>query len=157
MRFIFDEMLKNLSSWCRILGFDSEFFSGKSDSELLEHAEKSERIFVTRDAELAKRCGKHGVKHIFIKGESIEEQLGQLLRESKAEPTFPEKTRCASCNGELEDVPKESVKDDVESETFSHTERFWRCSRCGKVFWEGGHWKNIKRIYEDAKRIAKEG
>lgn len=152
MRFIFDEMLKNLASWCRILGLDSEFFPGGSDSALLEHAKQSGRILITRDTGLAKRCERHGVRCIFIENDGIEEQLAQLLKESGAEPTFPEKTRCASCNGELEDVPKESVKDDVGADTFAHTRRFWRCSRCGKVFWEGGHWKNIRRIYEDARQ-----
>jgi uncharacterized protein with PIN domain len=35
MRLIFDQMLRRTATWCRILGIDSEFFEGKSDSELL--------------------------------------------------------------------------------------------------------------------------
>ncbi|MEW6749201.1 MAG: Mut7-C RNAse domain-containing protein [Candidatus Micrarchaeota archaeon] len=162
-------MLGNLASWCRILGIDSSCFKGDSDSQLIQEAEQQNRIVITRDSELAKRCGTggaenrtgcgkpdagNGVRCVLVRGGTLEEQLAQILKETGAEVSFPEKTRCASCNGELEGVPKESVKEDVETETFAHTEKFWRCRECRKVFWEGGHWKNIRRIYGDAKRIA---
>ncbi len=153
MRFLFDEMLKRLASWCRILGLDSEFLPGKSDSQLLAYAEKNGLVFVTRDLPLSLRCEKHGVQFMLIKSDRIEEQLAQIIREYGGHITFPEKTRCASCNGELVKAPKESVKD-LPANVIEHNDQFWRCTRCGRVFWEGGHWKNIMRIYERAKELA---
>ena len=153
MKLLFDEMLKNLASWCRILGIDSEFSSGRSDSQLLEHAKKTGRIFVTRDFPLSLRCEKWGVRCILIKSDAIEEQLAQVIRETGAEVSFPEKTRCAACNGELDVVPKESVREGLPDNVIAHHDRFWKCRSCGKVFWEGGHWKNIRRIYGRVKEL----
>ncbi|HSB46681.1 MAG TPA: Mut7-C RNAse domain-containing protein [Candidatus Bilamarchaeum sp.] len=149
VRILFDEMLKNLAHWCRILGIDSEFMTGKSDSQLLDYAGKKGLIFVTRDRPLFDRCRKRGVKCIFVKDEDLEDQIAQVVGETGAKVTFPEKTRCASCNGELEVVPKEGLKGQVPEKTFENQEKFWKCAKCGKVFWEGSHWKNINRIWED--------
>jgi hypothetical protein len=153
MKLLFDEMLKSLASWARILGIYSDFYSGKNDSELLSIARKEELILVTRDLRLHIRCQTAGVKSILIKSDAIEEQLAQLLKESGAVVTFPEKTRCAKCNGELVDASADDVKADVPDAVAKTHSKFWRCSSCKRVYWEGGHWKNILRIYEKAKAI----
>ena len=153
MRFLFDEMLKKLASWCRILGLDSQWYSGKSDTQLLRLAEKEGLVFVTRDFPLSLRCEKAGVKCVFIKSDDIVEQMAWLLKESGAqgEISFPEKTRCASCNGELDVVGRDALEGKLPANVAEHHERFWKCKSCGKVYWEGGHWKNIRRIYEQVR------
>lgn len=30
----------------------------------------------------------------------------------------------------------------------------WACPDCGQVYWEGGHWRNIRRILDEARRLA---
>ncbi len=149
MQFLFDEMLKRLVSWCRIFGIYSEFLVGKTDEELLEHAKKNRLVFVTRDVPLSKRCKKQRIKCILIKSNRIEEQLEQLITESMVNISFPEKTRCASCNGELDIVSKESLKDLLPEKV--RGEKFWQCRDCGKVFWEGSHWKNIRKVFDRLK------
>ncbi len=153
MKLLFDEMLNSLASWSRILGIDSDFASGRSDGELLSVAKKEGMILVTRDLRLHIRCQTSGVKAILIKSDAIEEQLAQLLKESGATVTFPEKTRCAKCNGELAEADAESVKADVPEAVVRTHNKFWRCKSCNRVYWEGGHWKNIMRIYEKAKAL----
>ena len=143
MRFLFDEMLKKLSGWCRILGIHSEYFTDKSDDELLEYAKENNLVFVTRDKALSKRCTKHGVEVVFIKSNDIKDQIEDVLK-TGAEITFPEKTRCSSCNEILEPVSKDGIKDRLPPKVDS--EKYWICRSCGKVFWEGGHWKNIRRM-----------
>lgn len=151
VRLLFDEMLKNLAHWCRILGVYSEFITGKSDTQLLEYARKKGLIFVTRDFPLYERCKKKGMACVLVKDEPLEDQLVQVLSETGAEVTFPEKTRCASCNGELEVVDKGSLAGQVPEKTFETQERFWKCGKCGKIFWEGSHWRNIGRIFKDVR------
>jgi len=153
MRLLFDDMLKRLASWCRILGMDSEFLPNKGDSFLLAHAEKNGLVLITRDLPLTLRCEKRGVKFIKIKSDIIEEQIAQIIRETGVEVSFPAKTRCAACNGELDVVPKEGVAESVPPNVLANHEQFWKCKKCGKVFWEGGHWNNIRRIYEQAKAL----
>ncbi|MFH0884990.1 MAG: Mut7-C RNAse domain-containing protein [Candidatus Micrarchaeota archaeon] len=154
MKLLFDEMLKHLASWCRLLGIDSAFYTGRSDSQLLHAAMKETRILVTRDMPLSLRCEKYDVKFIFIKSDRIEEQIAQVLKETGISVEFPNFKRCASCNGELEEASKEAANGKVPQNTLEHNERFWRCKSCGKFFWEGGHWKNIMRVYEKAKALA---
>lgn len=150
-RFLFDEMLKKLASWCRILGLDSQWFSGKSDTQLLELARKQGLVFVTRDLPLSIRCEKAGVRCVFIKSDDIVEQLAWLLKESGAEKeiSFPEKTRCAACNGELDSIGREAAKEGgkLPGNVVERHEKFWKCRDCGRIYWEGGHWTNIHRIY----------
>ncbi len=154
-RFLFDEMLKKLASWCRILGLDSQWYSGKSDTQLLALAKKEGLVFVTRDLPLSIRCEKAGVRCVFIKSDDIVEQLAWLIKESGAEKeiSFPEKTRCAACNGELDAVGAEEAKaaGKLPENVIGHHERFWRCRSCGRFYWEGGHWRNIRRIYGQVK------
>jgi uncharacterized protein len=155
MKLLFDEMLRNLCSWFRILGVDSVFASGRNDSQILHLAMKEGRVLITRDLPLTVRCEKHGVKFVFVKSDAIEEQIAQVLSETGLRPAFPGGTpRCASCNGELADAPKDSVAGKVPQNTLEHHEKFWRCMTCGKVYWEGGHWNNIRRIYDKAKQAA---
>ncbi len=152
MRLLFDEMLKKLASWSRIFGIHSEHYIDKSDDELLSYAKEKGLIFVTRDVPLAQRCRKRGIRCVLIKSNDVQEQIGQLIEETGAEISFPEKTRCAACNGELDVVAKETVEGDVPEKVYSNQERFWRCRDCGQVFWEGGHWKNIMKVYEALKK-----
>lgn len=147
MRFLFDEMLKRTASWCRIFGLDVEFLTGKSDSELLEYAKTSKLVFVTRDNELAKRCAKNGVICVFVASDVREEQIAQIVKESGAKLTFPDDTRCPECNGKLAVVDGASVNGEVPESVSSQETRFWRCGGCKKVYWEGGHWKNITRVH----------
>jgi len=159
MRFLFDEMLKNLAHWFRILGIDSEFFTGKSDTQLLEYARKNRLIFVTRDFPLYERCKKKGVDCVLVKDEPLEDQIVQVLNETGATVTFPQKTRCASCNGELEEKAGEELAGEIPEKTSAHQQKFWKCKNCGKVFWEGSHWKNINRIFGNVqeKLLLKKG
>ncbi|NYZ74004.1 Mut7-C RNAse domain-containing protein [Candidatus Micrarchaeota archaeon] len=153
MRFLFDEMLKRTASWCRIFGLDVEFLSGKTDSELLDYAKTNKLVFVTRDVELATRCRKRGVDVVFVANDDREEQIAQIIKESGAELTFPENTRCPDCNGMLVVVDGANVKDDVPEKVAERETRFWRCVACKKVYWEGGHWKNITRVHGKVKEL----
>jgi uncharacterized protein with PIN domain len=154
MKLLFDEMLKHLASWCRLLGIDSAFYPGRGDGQLLHAAMKEKRTLITRDRPLTLRCEKYGVRFIFIKSDAIEEQIAQVLKETGLAVEFPNFKRCAACNGELEEAAKEAAEGKVPQNTLEHNERFWRCKSCGKFFWKGGHWVNIMRVYEKAKALA---
>ena len=147
VRLIFDEMLNRTATWCRIFGVDSRYVKGIPDSEILKIAKDEKRILITRDEKLAEMCK----KAVLLKNDKLEDQLNQLKSELGDIFTFPEKTRCPACNGELEIVDKEKVKDKVVDNVYKQTEKFWLCKECGKVYWEGSHWKNITRIFKNIK------
>jgi uncharacterized protein with PIN domain/ribosomal protein S10 len=150
---LLDEMLKRTASWCRVLGMDTQFITGKSDTWLLEHARRNGLIFVTMDVELYNRCVKQGVRCVFLKSGVREEQIAQIIRDTGAAMGFPEKTRCPKCNGELAVVDAAGVRDEVPGNVAETQQKFWKCPSCGKIYWEGSHWKNITRVYERVKEL----
>jgi uncharacterized protein with PIN domain len=155
MKLLFDEMLKRAATWCRILGIESEYFTDKSDSELLEHAKGNDLTLVTRDVQLAARCKKHGVRCIFVESNVAEEQVAQIIKESGAAISFPEKTLCPVCNGRLDTVSPESLKGEIPEDVFSSGKKVWRCKECKKAYWEGSHWRNIEKFYQRIKRLLR--
>ncbi len=148
MRFLADEMLKKTARWLRLIGFDTLYLEKLSDAAVLEKALMEERVLLTRDEELAKQAGKLGAAVLLLPQQGIVEDLGKILSAYGLTPAFPEKTRCPECNGALLDVKLEEIEGEVPEGSRESSKRFWKCSSCGKVYWEGAHWKNIKRLLD---------
>ena len=51
--------------------------------------------------------------------------------------------RCMACGGQLAEVPKHAVMGEAPPLAYRRCEQFWRCTRCGKLFWHGTHWQRI--------------
>ena len=137
MKFLADVMVCNLARWLRILGFDTTSANNKmSDNELLLIATKEQRILLTRDKKLGNRKNVY-----FLKSTTISEQLTELKKAFGLKIEFPKNTRCAVCNGELEQTTREKLEKKVPEKTKSNA--FWVCKACGKAYWKGSHWKRI--------------
>jgi uncharacterized protein with PIN domain len=155
MKFLFDEMLKKLSNWSRIFGLYSEHYTGKSDSELLEIAKENDLIFVTRDVGLSERCKARGMQCIFINSDKVEEQLAQIIKNTGAKTTFPERMRCASCNGEISPADREKLKEQIPEDVYNEGKEVWQCDECNKIYWQGSHWKNMTGMHEAVMKLLK--
>ncbi len=134
MKFLCDAMLGKLARWLRIMGYDTVLATTQSDSELLWIANSEDRILLTRDASIP---GVHVPEELF-------DQLVFLAREVGLEiPVEPRPKRCPVCNGEL--VPtKEGLPEGV-----NHG---WKCTKCGKLYWEGSHWKRMRQFLTRVKK-----
>ncbi len=157
-RFIVDTMLGDLARWLRILGYDTVYSRIYSDREVLELAFLGGRVLVTRDGGLYRRAVKMGVKSVLVESTIIEERLAEVSVKLGIDLIVdPEKSRCPECNGVLERVEDKSlVKDRVPPNALNSYDIFYVCSKCGKAYWEGSHWHNIRRVIEEAKRRAEE-
>jgi uncharacterized protein with PIN domain len=139
-RFLLDAMLGRLATYLRMCGHDTAYSLDaglESDDEIREQARTEGRTLVTRDRELAARCE----DAILLESRDIEGQLGALLDAGIALdlPATPE--RCSACNGSLEPVsPEESTPEHAPSPAEMDV---WRCSACGKHFWQGSHWDDV--------------
>ncbi len=147
MKFIADAMLGRLAKWMRLLGCDVVYHPDIEDRQLVKIAREEGRTLLTRDTLLMKRKGLRPA--IFIRSDDIRQQLleiGHLLNSCEAGPLG----KCPICNGSLEDVPdKGEIRGAVPDFVYLNHHRFLRCSGCGKVYWEGTHYRNIrKRISE---------
>lgn len=141
--FIADAMLGSLAKWLRILGFDTLYFKVIDDNEIIKIAKQEQRVLLTRDTRLVKR--KKIDSYILIRSNDTVEQLKEVLKCLTLSSTFTLAylSRCAECNGELSTAEKESVANDVPEYVFLNFNSFFRCSSCGKVYWEGSRRKLI--------------
>jgi uncharacterized protein with PIN domain len=53
-------------------------------------------------------------------------------------------TRCTLCNDLLMAVQKEEIKELVPERVYGQQTIFKKCPSCGKVYWQGSHWDNVK-------------
>jgi uncharacterized protein with PIN domain len=141
-----DNMLGTLAKWLRVAGVDCDYAAGLDDDELVGVA-RGGRVVLTRDKELARRCGERGV---YLASDVLEEQLLQVLRLVPgllgAEPL----SRCLVCNVPLVDATLEEVRDRVAAGVLERNSRFWRCPRCERVYWSGTH---VERMEERLRSI----
>jgi len=152
MKLLFDAMLRNTAKWARLFGVDSEYIT-KEDQDILESASESGRILITMDKELSERAKKKGVTTVFLTTFDVSEQLYCIEQELRQEIFhFPDKTRCTVCNGNLEKAKIKDVKSKIPEKVANFQREFWICEDCGKIYWEGGHWKNITKTYEELKK-----
>ncbi len=149
--FLCDAMLGGLARWLRAAGYDAEFACGVEDRQLIRKALATGATVLSSDAGLFERnVIKHKtVKALFVPRDLSKSQQLAYVAEAAGLRVHPE-PRCMACGGELEDVPKESVRAEAPARAFSSCERFWRCTRCGKLLWKGTHWRRIRRTLAKA-------
>jgi len=134
-------MLGKLVTYMRMSGYDVLYAPDEDavgDDEVAELAEETGRVMVTRDVELAE-----SVDGILVESKQVEEQLRELADAGfKFELTVP--SRCSVCNGALTETDAET-SDDVPDDI----ERAWRCEDCGKTYWKGSHWDDVRGTFEE--------
>ena len=134
------------------MGYDTRYERGSDDTAILERARSEERILLTRDKKLAERAKEKG---IYINVREQDEQIRQVVLAFGL--SFDEDlSRCTACNGELMVVSKEGASQCVPDGALRSNERFFRCRSCGKYYWKGSHWKNIRKKMEALTRPDQE-
>jgi uncharacterized protein with PIN domain len=142
MKFIADAMLGRLAKWLRFLGFDVLYYSDIEDRQVLKIAREQERTILTRDTRMLQRKGAMGA--VFIKSDKIVQQLLELkdILDFHGPDVIK---RCIVCNRELQAIAdREEIKDLVPEYVYHNFDSFVRCGCCGKIYWEGGHYQNIR-------------
>ncbi len=162
-KFIVDAMLGSLAKWLRLLGYDTLYSTSYNDAQIISIAARAKRIMVTSDKGLYRRAIKAGLRAVLLPESGVTESLARLASAGLVELRVdPSKSRCPLCNGVLKEVTdKNLVRGRVPPGALAKYSKFYVCTRCGHVYWEGGHWRNIRRIVEEAKlmsaQLAKEG
>jgi uncharacterized protein with PIN domain len=162
-KFIVDAMLGSLAKWLRLLGYDTLYSTSYNDAQIISIAARAKRIMVTSDKGLYRRAIKAGLRAVLLPESGVTESLARLASAGLVELRVdPSKSRCPICNGVLKEVTdKNLVRGRVPPGALAKYSKFYVCTRCGHVYWEGGHWRNIRRIVEEAKlmsaQLAKEG
>ncbi len=136
-KFVADHMLGSLARWLRIMGYDTVYDKSLDDSGIATLARAESRFILTRDRELAKEPGA-----LMIEADDLDLQI-KAISEKYGLKFHDDLIRCSACNGELADFEKAQAKESVPEGAFENNEKFWKCSKCGKVYWKGTHWHGI--------------
>ena len=143
-RFVLDVHLGRLAKCLRMLGFDSLYTNSMDDTSLSEISHRERRILLTRDRELLKRSLiSHGY---FVRATRLSEQLAEVVRRFDLGPRVKPFSLCLRCNEPLEAVRKSAVRDLLPEHVAATHRRFRRCPLCGRVYWRGTHWDNMRTI-----------
>jgi len=151
VKFIADCMLGKLARWLRMLGHDVTYNIQLNDNDLLELAKKENRVLLTKDLELYKRANGKDIDALYLEGKSESERLAEVAKRyiSILEIDM-EKSHCPVCNTKLKATPKDQLSGEIEKNTFTYYDKFWKCPNCGQVYWQGAHWKQITNTLKEA-------
>ena len=150
--FFVDAMLGNIAKKLRVMGFDCMYDAKIDDKELIRVAKRDNRIVISRDFELVQKSSKLGVRSVFLENKDEFEQLYQIISKLnlKKIEINGNNARCPKCNSKTEFIKKELVSNKLPNRILEQNEEFWICKNCDKIFWEGSHIINLKKL---AKRL----
>ena len=154
-RFVADAHLGGLARMLRMLGFDTLYDNHFLDDAIVAIGEQDGRIVLTRDRELLKR---RAVTHgCYVHALKSEQQLREIVERLDLARSARPFTLCLHCNVPLHPVDKGSVLDRLPPKVREHYERFSTCDNCGRVYWEGSHWRHMRRVLDGVLPNDKEG
>ena len=134
-----------------MLGQDVTYNVSLNDNELLDLAKKETRVLITKDLELYKRAVARGIDASFVEGKTEPERLAEVAKRfGVALAMDMEKSNCPVCNTKLASTSKEQLSSELQKNTFTHYDKFWKCPNCGQIYWQGAHWKQISNTLNQA-------
>jgi uncharacterized protein with PIN domain len=143
VRFIVDENVGKLARWLRMMGFDSLFFNGEDDSQMVKQALAEDRVLLTRDTGIMKRrvIINGRLKAVLMESEEPERQMQQLMAALNIKEHSRPFTLCLECNQPLVDRSPAEVKDRVPPYVYKTQTQYMECPECRRIYWRGTHWK----------------
>ena len=141
--FIIDVNLGKLARYLRMLGFDALYSNRYRDSEVVDIACQQQRIVLTRDRRLlfSKRID-HGY---WVRSVCPLQQTDEVLQRFDLYLQIRPFYRCLLCNGLLESVNKADILKYLEPKTKLYYDKFFRCAKCDRIYWEGSHVENMRK------------
>ena len=146
-RFILDTHLGRLAAYLRLLGLDAVYRNDLDDAELARRSVDEQRILLTRDRGLLKRSAV--TRGYCVRSDEPREQTREVVERFDLRASIAPFHRCLSCNGLLQPVEKQAVWDRLPPGTRERFDEFYRCSECGKIFWNGSHYARLQSLVAD--------
>ncbi len=143
MRFIVDQNVGKLAKYLRMMGFDSIFFTGEDDSQMVRQALAEGRTLLTRDTGIMKRRVVTGgrLNAVLLESESPDEQMHHLASAFDLKSQSHPFTLCLECNQPLIHRNPAEVKNRVPPYVYKTQTQYMECPACRRIYWRGTHWK----------------
>ena len=147
MKFIVDNNVGKLAKWLRIMGYDTLFFNGTNDADLVAMALAEGRVILTRDTQIMRRrvVTSGQLKAILINSDEPEQQMCQVIDTLNLDCQLRPFALCLECNQPLLEKSKQQVKDLVPPYVFQTQSQFMECPACHRIYWRGTHWQAMTR------------
>ena len=145
-RFALDAMLGRLARWLRVLGLDATWSADIADAALVRHALDEGRWLLTRDRALSEEWRVPRI-HL-VESEQPLEQLREIFDAFALREGVQLFARCTRCNAPIEALLRALAAPHVPPGVLARNERFWRCPRCERIYWEGSHVDRMRRTLE---------
>ena len=144
LRFLCDEMLRDLGRWLRAAGYDTVIAEGGlPDRTIVLRCADEDRVLLTRDRHLA-ATAKGTASVMLVPGEGIDAAARALRRAFGLDWQQAPFTRCLIDNRSLEIAAPELTK--LVPERSRHAGGPLRvCPECGRVYWPGGHVRRMQQ------------
>lgn len=145
-RFVADAHLGGLARLLRMAGFDTLFDNHYEDAAMTELANRECRVLLTRDrALLMHRVVTHGCYVYSLKpADQLRELYERLELAAHARPF----SLCMTCNAPLRQIGEQAARARVPPRVLERHDRFMGCDRCGRIFWEGSHWQDMRALLD---------
>jgi uncharacterized protein with PIN domain len=139
-----------LARWLRMMGYDSLFFDGDDDGQMVKQALAEDRVIVTRDTGMMKRrvISNGRLQAVLIDSEVPERQMQQLMSRFDLKDGSRPFTLCLECNQPLTDKSREEVAGRVPPYVFKTQTQYMECPVCHRIYWRGTHWQAMVRKLE---------
>jgi uncharacterized protein with PIN domain len=142
--FILDVHLGRLAKYLRAMGFDTLYRNNYSDNEIVEISNKDKRIILTRDKGLLMRNAVQ--RGYWVRNTRVKDQVIEIIRKFDLFLLITPFKRCMECNGLIEPVAKESIIHLIQPRTKKYYNKFFQCTGCQKVYWQGSHYGRMNQF-----------
>lgn len=146
-KFVADVHLGKLAAYLRMLGFDALYENSLADSELARISADERRVLLTRDRGLLKRT--MVTRGYWLRATDSRRQLAEVVARFDLARSIRPFSRCMACNGGLQAVAKEQVRERLPRRTAELHDRFQQCPQCGRVYWAGSHHRRMENWIRD--------
>ena len=132
------------------MGYDTLFFGGSDDANMVKIALAEDRVILTRDTQIMERrvvtSGK--LKAVLITSDEPERQIHQVIDTLNLDCPFRPFTICLECNQPLVERTPEQVADLVPPYVFQTQSQYMECPACHRIYWRGTHWQAMTKTLE---------
>jgi uncharacterized protein with PIN domain len=145
--FVLDAHLGRLTTYLRLLGFDSLYQTYNDDKNLAHISHDEQRILLTRDCGLLKRS--EVVYGYFVRATEARQQVIEVLRRFDLFNAVTPFRRCLRCNALLNPVAKASIIERLQPKTSQYYDEFRICPGCNRIYWAGSHYEHMKAFVQE--------
>ena len=147
MNFIADCHLGKIAKYLRIFGFNTLYFQSIDDNDIIDISKNKNRIILTSDRELYNRVSANNALYIYHG--KFEDQLRTIFEHFDLYTKIKPFTICTECNGEIEMIHKSEAVNHIPAKTKLYHNDFYKCKKCGKIYWQGDHFKRMQNFVDN--------